>query len=104
MSPEVRLRNEVLASRAVVPGHVVYRSFVAETVILNLNTGKYHGVNPSGGFMLELLDKLDSIEQASVALAREYDLPLEQAVDDLCSFCMELERRGLIELRGADAD
>lgn len=101
---ELRVRNGVLASRAAIPDHVVYRSFVAETVILNLNTGKYHGVNPSGGLMLELLDKQDSVEQASVALAREYGLPLEQAAEDLCGFCVELEQRGLIELRDADGD
>ncbi len=77
---------------------------MAETVILNLNTGTYHGVNPSGGFMLELLDKLDSVEEASAALAREYGLPPEQAVGDLCDFCMELEERGLIELLRSDAD
>jgi len=77
---------------------------VAETVILNLNTGRYHGVDPSGGVMLELLDKLHSVEEASVGLARHYGLPLEQAADDLCGFCVELERRGLLELRSADGD
>jgi Coenzyme PQQ synthesis protein D (PqqD) len=102
MPSEVRLPRGVLSSRAAVPDHVVYRSFVSETVILNLNTGKYHGVDPSGGFMLELLEKLDSVEEASAALAREYGLPAEQAAQDLCDFCLELEQRGLIELRGLD--
>lgn len=104
MPSQVRLRHELLASRAEIPDNVVYRSFVAETVILNLNSGKYHGVNPSGGFMLELLDKLGSVEEASLALAREYGLPLDQAVDDLCDFCIDLEQRELIELRRVDAD
>jgi coenzyme PQQ synthesis protein D (PqqD) len=104
MPSQVRLRSELLSSRAEIPDHVVYRSFVSETVILNLNTGRYHGVDPSGGVMLELLDKLESVEEASAALARKYGLPLEQAADDLCDFCVELNERGLIELRGVDAD
>ena len=36
--------------------HVVYRSFATETVILNLQTGRYHGLNKTGGRMLELLE------------------------------------------------
>ena len=46
----------LLASRARLPQHVVHRSFVAETVVLNLRTGKYHGLNPTAGRMLEALD------------------------------------------------
>ena len=38
-----------------VPDHVVYRKYVRETVILNLDTGTYHGLNRSGGKMLETL-------------------------------------------------
>ena len=104
MPSDLRLRHAILDSRVQIPDHVVYRSFVAETVILNLNTGKYHGVNPSGGFMLELLDKLGSVEDAAAALAREYGLSPEQAADDLCEFCIDLEQRGLITRSDAEAD
>ncbi len=96
MPSELRLRNEILGSTVEIPDHVVYRSFVAETVILNLDTGMYHGVNPSGGFMLKLLDKLGSVEEAAEALAKEYGLSPEEAADDVCGFCADLEQRGLI--------
>jgi hypothetical protein len=102
MPSELRTRDEILESQAQIPDNVVFRSFVAETVILNLNTGKYHGVNPTGGFMLELLDKLGSVEQAAATLAKEYGLPLQEAANDLCDFCVQLEQRGLIVLNSAD--
>ena len=102
--PELHLQHEFLGSRVKIPDHVVYRSFVAETVILNLNTGRYHGVNPSGGYMLELLDKLGSVEEAADAVAREYGLTPEKAADDLCGFCLDLEERGLIARVSTDAD
>lgn len=35
----------ILDSQARVPRHVVYRDFVNETVVLNLETGTYHGLN-----------------------------------------------------------
>ena len=38
-----------LDQKAVVPEHVVYRTFVSETVVLNLQSGHYHGINTSGG-------------------------------------------------------
>jgi hypothetical protein len=104
MPPELHLQHEILGSRVEIADHVVYRSFVAETVILNLNTGKYHGVNPSGGYMLELLDKLGSVEEAAAAVAREYGLTPEEAAEDLCEFCLDLEERGLIARVSADAD
>ena len=98
MPSELRTRDEILGARAEIPDNVVYRSFVAETVILNLNTGQYHGVNPTGGYMLELLSKQGSLEQAAATLAKEYGLPLQEAANDLCDFCLQLEQRGLIVL------
>ena len=97
MSIDTRTRG-ILKAQARTPDHVVYRTFVAETVVLNLNTGKYHGVNPTGGHMLEVLDKVGSVEQAATLLAQEYGRPLEEIQEDLSQFCSDLEQRGLIIL------
>jgi len=45
------------------PEHVVHRSFVAETVVLNLQTGRYHGLNPVGGRMLDALNGASSVRR-----------------------------------------
>jgi len=74
----------------------VYRSFVKETVILNLETGLYHGVNPTGGRMLELLEKVGSIGEVAGILASEYSRPLAELESDLCEFCEALIERGLL--------
>ena len=39
------------------PSHVVYRTFVTETVALNIETGQYHGLNATAGRMLEVLER-----------------------------------------------
>jgi hypothetical protein len=97
------MTNEALLGEKVgTPGHVVYRPFVRETVVLNLQTGKYHGLNPTGGRMLEVLEKSPTVAAAAQQLADEYGAPLEQLQNDLCDFCRDLLDRGLIELRGAD--
>jgi hypothetical protein len=82
-----------------VPSHVVYRAFAGETVILNLETGKYHGLNVTGGRMLQLLDGAESIADAASAFAREYGKLLSEVEDDIRSFCTRLCERGLIDIR-----
>ena len=99
MASEETLTNEsLLAEKARVPNHVVYRPFVKETVILNLQSGQYHGLNPTGGRMLEVLERSASIEAAARQLADEFNTPLETLQKDLCDFCRDLLQRGLIEV------
>ena len=38
-----------------VPDHVVYRDFAEQTVVLNLRTGRYHGLNETSSQMLDAL-------------------------------------------------
>ena len=83
-----------------VPEHVVYRAFAAETVVLDLRSGRYHGLNPTGGRMLATLDTAKVVRVAAEQLAREYGQPLERLEHDLCRFCEELSSRGLIDVVG----
>jgi hypothetical protein len=89
----------LLGAHARVPDHVVYRSFVRETVVLNLNTGRYHGINPTGGRILDLLAADGTLGAAAEQLADEYKRPLADVERDVYDFCKELHDRGLIEMR-----
>ncbi|MCP9485220.1 MAG: PqqD family protein [Gaiellaceae bacterium MAG52_C11] len=81
-----------------IPAHVVYREFAAETVILNLETGRYHGLNATGGGMLELLDRCDSVAEALTAFAGRYGKEPVEVEEDLRAFCTRLHERGLIDV------
>lgn len=81
-----------------VPDTTVYRAFVAETVVLNLETGIYHGLNPTGGRMLELLDEHGSVRETLDQLVKEFDAPRDQLEQDLSGFCRDLVSRKLIRL------
>ncbi len=103
MSPETEPRNaSMLAEKARLPAHAVYRAFVKETVILNLQSGTYHGLNPTGGRMLEALERAPTVGEAAGRLAEEYGQPLEDIERDLCDFCSDLLERGLIELESPE--
>jgi hypothetical protein len=89
---------EKTGTKVQVPDHVVFRPFPGETVALNLQTGKYHGLNPVAGRMVELLALNGDLETTAGLLAEEYGQPYETVADDVRSLCEDLSRRGLIEV------
>jgi hypothetical protein len=95
--------SSLLASKIKVPQHVVYRSFPAETVVLNLETGRYHGLNATAGRMLKALEQADSVRDAAAALAADYEQDPSVVERDLCELCQSLLERGLIETDGSRA-
>ena len=91
--------DRILHATITLPEHVVYRSFEAETLLLNLESGQYHGLNQTGGRMLELLkENGGQVRQAVEQLAAECDVDADEIEGDLLSFCAELEQRGLVVL------
>jgi hypothetical protein len=87
-------------ARVKVPQHVVYRSFPVETVVLNLETGKYHGLNAVAGQMLAELERAGSVGDAAVAIAATFEIPVATAEGDICELCRSLLERGLLEIDG----
>lgn len=89
--------ERLLAAKIRVPQHVVYRSFPSETVVLNLQTGKYHGLNATAGTMLDELQRSVSAGEAIAPLAARFEQPDTVIACDICSLCAALLARGLIE-------
>lgn len=86
------------AAKVRVPRHVVYRRLPSETVMFNLQTGRYHGLNTTAGSMLEALERSSCVRDAAVAVAVEYDQPQAIVERDMCELCNGLLARGLVEL------
>jgi len=94
--------GQLLGATARVPQHVVHRSFAHETVVLNLKTGRYHGLNPTAGMMLAELETGARIGAIAAKLAELFERPPAEIEQDLAALCLDLLRRGLIELTGPD--
>lgn len=90
--------DRLLAGTVTLPSHVVYRAFPGETVVLNLNSGRYHGLNPTAGKMLEVLERSPSVADAAERLAALYDQARDRIEADICALCRDLLDRGLIEV------
>jgi hypothetical protein len=89
-----------LAARVRIPEHVVHRDFSTETVVLNLDSGRYHGLNPTAAQMLHALEAADTVGAAIERLAAEFDQPRDGIERDVLSLCRGLADRGLIEIDG----
>jgi Coenzyme PQQ synthesis protein D (PqqD) len=89
--------DDLLTARVRMPQHVVCRSFIAETVVLNLHTGQYHGLNPSAGRMLEALQQAPTVSAAVPEIAAQYGVEQELIQRDLLALVGGLLERGLIE-------
>jgi hypothetical protein len=99
-TPEVSTLSD---ARIRVPQHVVHRSFPSETVVLNLNTGKYHGLNTTAGLMLDALVKAPSVRDAAAAVAERCEQPRATVEKDMCELCCLLLDRGLVEIDAGPA-
>jgi len=97
-APDGAEADALLRATVRVPKHVVYRDFMNETVVLNLESGKYHGLNPTAGRMLQVLEKGVSLREAAALLATEYGVANEELEQDISALCRDLESRGLVEL------
>jgi hypothetical protein len=90
-------------TRVRIPHHVVYRSYVAETVVLNLETGEYLGLGQTVGRLLEALEGSRTVADAAKRVADECGRPADQ-VERMClELCARLAERGLVQISPLDA-
>jgi hypothetical protein len=102
MQQPAHSQESILDSVVRVPQHVVHRSFAHETVVLNLKSGRYHGLNPTAGAMLAELERGPTVRDAAARLVQLYERPVDEIERDLSNLCLDLLERGLVELRPAD--
>ena len=102
MSPDSAPQPLPSNSAVQIPEHVVFRSFAQETVMLNLQTGTYHGLNPTAGAMLEALQSKPVIAEAAAAVAQRYGQDIVVVESDLQELCEGLVDRGLLTVQPSD--
>ncbi len=85
-------------TRVQVRDGVTWRDFGEETVVLDLQSGTYYGLNPTAVRALELLADGATVGGAVETLAAEFDASSQQIRVEVGSLCAELAARGLVEL------
>jgi hypothetical protein len=81
-----------------VPAEVMIREVGGESVVLDLKTEKYLGLDDVATSMWQALTTADSVEGAYKALAANFDVEGDQLRRDLDDFVQELIKLGLIDV------
>lgn len=88
--------------RASVPSHVLVRFLEGESVLLNLETERYFGLDITGTRMWKAVTTAPEIRAAYEELLREYDVDPELLRSNLTELLGQLQANGLLEVRPAD--
>ena len=84
--------------RVTFPKNVLMRAFENETVLLNLDTESYHGLDDVGTRMCQALTSSENIQEAYQKLLADYEVDPIMLRQDLDDFLANMVQRGLLEL------
>lgn len=80
-----------------VPDNVATRRIGDETILLNLKTGTYFGLDIVGSRFLELLERDGKIAVALRTMVEEFDVKPETLEVDILRLSEEMRSKGLLE-------
>jgi hypothetical protein len=84
--------------RVTVPEDVLISGLQGESVILNLDSERYFGLDEVGTRMMSVLTTADSIQAAYETLLQEYDVEGEVLRQDMTAIIENLVEQGLVEI------
>ena len=90
------------SKRAIIPAHVLVRQLDGESVLLNLETEKYFGLDTTGTRMWELVTTLPNIEAACGMLIHEFEVEPEVLRNNFAELLGQLVENGLLQVLPAD--
>jgi hypothetical protein len=88
------------SDRVRIPDDVLISHLQEESVILNLDSERYFGLDDVGTRMLSALSTSDSIEAAYELLVQEYDVEGHVLRQDLLALVENLQQKGIVEVLG----
>ena len=91
-----------LTMRAVVPAHVLIRHLDGESVLLNLESERYFGLDATGTRMWELMTSEPSIALALKKLQEEYEVEPDILQHHLTQLLSGLVENGLLQVLPPD--
>jgi hypothetical protein len=84
--------------RLAVPPDVLINVLDGESVLLNVKTESYYGLDKVGTRMWQVLTSSESIQAASETLLREYDVDREVLQEHLGELVQQLVDQGLLDV------
>jgi hypothetical protein len=88
------------SARVVVPTHVLLQHVGEESVLLNLKTETYFGLDSVGTSMWDALTKAETVDGAYHELLNAFEVEPRRLREDLEGLIENLLRNGLLETNG----
>ena len=85
-----------LDTQLTIPPHVLSRLVGEETVLLNLESGIYFGLDGVGKFIWDSVSDGKSLAETVDSIVAEYKIGEDQATTDVVDFTATLVERGLL--------
>jgi hypothetical protein len=85
-----------LLDKVTIPLPVTARLIGDETVILNLESGTYYGLDPVGARMWELMTQGKTLDGICEVMQEEYEVERGVLEEDVMGLARDLARQGLI--------
>jgi len=86
-----------LESGFVIPQPVMSRLVGDETILMDLSTGIYFGLDGVGKCIWETIEKGHDLAAVAAVIATEYEVEEARAQADVIEFVSELVNRGLLQ-------
>ncbi len=87
-------------SRVVRSGAPIAAPVDDELVMLDIDAGKYYGLNGIASAIWQKLELQITVEELCKRLCKDYEVTAEQCSLDVLAFLKELETRNLISVEG----
>jgi hypothetical protein len=87
-----------LTTLVTVPERVLFRDLAGEAVLLEIESGRYFGLNEIGTRIWHLLRPGRPLEAVYSSLLDEYEVPPDRLRKDLCEFIDMLAGKGLLSI------
>jgi hypothetical protein len=85
-----------LNDRLKIPDEVLTSKVGEEMILLNLQTGMYHSLNPVGTRFVELLNDASRLNDVHQALLEEFEVSTTLLASDLIKLSQEMLSKGLL--------
>jgi hypothetical protein len=93
--------DDIMTKRASVPPAVLLRELDGESVLLNLDSERYYGLDEVGTHIWKAVTSSDTVGAAYEALAAEYEVTSERLAGDMRSLVKDLVAHGLLTVGDA---
>jgi len=95
--------TQFVSQHVSVPDDVLMRELDGESVILDLATKNYYGLDDVGTRMWQALSNSDTIQEACDTLLLEYDVEPKQLQRDMQELVTQLVANGLLQIEADQA-